>query len=210
MAHFQHSEPTYTARYVNADVHGGNHAPSSDEWWDDDDTLDRQGVDLRRPRGHGICKGIASSWVMAFLNGENAATNPAQYESYFANVLRYQATFTKDYGGHIDGHIEQMKALNLPPNVKVVKQIDLENFTEDVIPNGRWAAYVSVWKHDIAIGGKWGAESTLYINEPNTGLLGYKNKAHFFEDLNRYIAHRRRRRCNVPGGKARFWICQSG
>ncbi|MFK5949731.1 MAG: hypothetical protein QM500_13290 [Methylococcales bacterium] len=209
MAHFVNCTPKLTCKYVNKAIHGGNHAPSALDWFNDDDTLDRQGVGPSRLKGHGICKGIASSWVIAFLKGTIETTDPAQYEAYFTNFLRFQATMIKDFGGHIDTHIAKLTDLQLDPNITFVKKLDIVDFSESDIPVGKWGAYISVWGHDIAIGGKWGAGSMLYINEPNTGLLGYKKKADFFTDLNAYMAARRAKKHKPLNEPAGFWIYKS-
>ncbi|AQQ68542.1 hypothetical protein Mag101_13555 [Microbulbifer agarilyticus] len=208
MPNFVHASSTMSGKLLNKNVHGGNHAPKPGDWWAGDDTLDRQGVDKKRPKGHGICKGVSSAWVIAFLNGTLEASDGSVYEAYYTNFLRFQATMIKDFGSHIDTHVEKMSALHIETNIKVAEKLELVEFTEKQIPDGRWAAYISVWHHDIAIGGKWGANSTLYINEPNTGLLAYTDKADFFADLKAYIAKRRQRKKLQPTEKAGFWVCR--
>lgn len=207
MPNFTNATPKLCGKFVNKHVHGGNHAPAAADWWGDDDTLDRQGVGPGKPKGHGICKGVASSWVIAFLNGSTEATDPKKYESYYTNFLRFQATMIKDFGSHIDTHISKFSDLHINTNIKVANKLELAKFEEKHIPNGRWAAYISVWGHDIAIGGKWGAGNTLYINEPNTGLLGYSSKSSFFTDLDAYLSKRRQKKHLSPVEKAGFWVC---
>lgn len=207
MPSFVNAKDNLSGKLVNKHIHGGNHAPAASNWWAGDDTLSRQGVGPGKPKGHGICKGVASSWVIAFLNGSTEATDPHTYESYYTNFLRFQATMIKDFGKHIDSHISKFSDLHMDTNIKVANKIEVVDFHEKLIPNGRWAAYISVWKHDIAIGGKWGADGTLYINEPNTGLLGYSKKSHFFDDLNKYMSKRRQSKHLSPTEKAGFWIC---
>lgn len=193
--------------------HGGNHAPSAADWWKNDDTLDRQGVDKKRPNGHGICKGVSSSWVIAFLNGVAEATDPDRYERYYADFLRFQGTMVKDFGKHIDSHVDQFSKLGISTNITQVKKFETVDLAEADVPAfGRWGAYISCWHHDIAIGGTWGTGAKLYINEPNTGLHGYDVKASFFADLNEYIAGRRanpkkKLKANAPAG---YWLYKPG
>lgn len=207
MPHFVKAQASLCGKLVNKGIHGGNHAPATADWWAGDDTLSRQGVGPGKPKGHGICKGVASSWVIAFLNSSVEATDPKKYENFYTNFLRFQATMIKDFGKHIDSHVSKFSDLHIDTNINVANKIEIINFEEKLIPNGRWAAYISVWGHDIAIGGKWGANSTLYINEPNTGLLGYSKKNDFFTDLNEYMRKRRQSKGLGPAEKAGFWIC---
>ncbi|MEK6236944.1 MAG: hypothetical protein N2C14_19725, partial [Planctomycetales bacterium] len=75
---------------------------------------------------------------------------------------------------------------------------------------GKWAAYMSVWHHDIAIGGVWGSGGKLYINEPNTGVHGYGGKtgnANFLSDLNAYVQSRRDGKTTVANtDPAHYWF----
>ncbi len=215
MPNFARRDPALSCPFTEAGIeaHGGNHAPSAADWFRNDDTLDRQGVDRRRPNGHGICKGVSSSWVMAFLNGVAEAVDPRRYERYYTDFLRYQATMVKDFGKHIDSHVAQFSKLGVSTNITQVSKFERVNLSESDVPGfGRWAAYISCWHHDIAIGGTWGTGSKLYINEPNTGLHGYSVKARFFSDLNEYIAARRadprkNLAANAPAG---YWLYKPG
>lgn len=215
MASFPKADSKLSAPYKNASVHGGNHAPSVSDWFKNDDTLDRQGVSQGRPNGHGICKGIASSWVIAFLNKVPDTIDPAKFEQYYANFLRFQATMVKDYGKHIDSHVQQLGAMGMKTNVKQVKQTQIVNLTSKEIPTTfgpgghRWGAYMSVWHHDIAIGARAGKSPTYYILEPNTGLLGYNSRKDFFDDLNAYVAGRRTKKKKSPKEPAGYWFYQA-
>ncbi len=206
MPNFLHASSTLSGKLLNKNIHGGNHAPKPGDWWANDDTLARQGPEKGRPKGHGICKGVASSWVIAFLNGNTEASDGSKYEEYYTNFLRFQATMIKDFGKHIDSHVSKMADLHLDANINVGQKLELVEFEERYIPAGRWAAYISVWHHDIAIGGKWGASSTLYINEPNTGLMVYSDKRHFLADLKAYISKRRHSKKLPANEKAGFWV----
>jgi hypothetical protein len=211
MPHFAQAKPTLSARYQDKDKHGGNHAPSVADWFKNDDTLDRQGVSPGRPNGHGICKGIASSWVIAFLNNVADATDPKRYETYYTNFLRFQATMVKDFGGHIDAHADQFKKIGMGAGIKEIKQASIVKLGDSDVPGaGRWGAYISCWHHDIAAGGLWGMGSKLYINEPNTGLLGYDDKTKFLADLDAYLNHRRNRKRKPATEPAGFWIYKAG
>jgi hypothetical protein len=193
-------------RYQNKNTHGGNHAPSVADWFKNDDTLDRQGVDPGRPNGHGICKGTSTSWVIAFLNGVAEATDPSRYEDYYTNFLRYQATMVKDFGKDIDAHVAQFSKLGVSTGITKVKSFTGVNLGLLDIPTGRWGCYMSVWSHDIAAGGAWGKDGRLYICEPNTGLLGYDKVADFLSDLSGYIANRRTSKHLPATEPAGFWI----
>lgn len=211
MPHFPNANPKLSRRYQDKATHGGNHAPSAADWFKNDDTLDRQGVSKKSPNGHGICKGIASTWVIAFLNNVSEATDPARYEDYYTNFLRYQATMVKDFGKHLDSHVAQFEKLGMPTNIKEIKQFKTAELVETDIPSaGRWACYISVWHHDIACGGTWGTNAELYINEPNTGLLGYDVKADFFSDLDDYISGRRVKKHLAVTEQAGFWMYRPG
>jgi flagellar motility protein MotE (MotC chaperone) len=79
-------------------------------------------------------------------------------------------------------------------------------FDKNLIPSepGKWAAYVSVWGHAIAIGGD-PMLSTFYINEPNTGLLVYRNEKSFLEDLDNYTQYRAEKKDAKKGPTYRFF-----
>jgi hypothetical protein len=217
MASFTKADPTLSCRYQNKKTHGGNHAPSVADWFKNDDTLDRQGTSKGKPNGHGICKGTASSWVIAFLNKVPDTIDPALFEDYYTNFLRYQATMVKDFGKHIDSHVAQFKKVGIEANVHQVKKVDLVTLTANDLPTGgvfglgghRWGAYISVWHHDIAIGGRAGRNKTYYIVEPNTGLLGYTSRSDFLDDLNDYIANRRTSKGEANNAPAGFWFYQA-
>jgi hypothetical protein len=176
------------------------------DWWRNDDTLRRQGVMAGKPNGHGICKGTSTSWVVAFLNNVPEATDPARYEQYYADFLRYQATMVKDFGSNIDSHVAKFSNLGVDTGITKIKSFEAVNLQSADLPNGRFGIYMSVWHHDIAAGGAWGSNGRCYICEPNTGLLGYDKAANFLADLNAYIASRRRANRHPTTEPAGFWI----
>ncbi|WP_292943213.1 hypothetical protein [Novosphingobium sp.] len=210
MAHFANADPQLSCRYKNKATHGGNHAPSVADWFKNDDTLDRQGVSQGKPNGHGICKGTASSWVIAFLNGVRDSYTANTYEEFYTNFLRYQATMVKDFGKHIDSHVAQFKKLGVETNIKEYKSIKVVNLTKSDIPDGRWGAYISCWHHDIACGGTWGTTGNSYICQPNTGLLGYTNYLTMLSDLGTYLDSRRSSKSKPATEPAGFWIYRPG
>lgn len=210
MSRFTKCKPSLSRKYQNKQMHGGNHAPSVADWFRNDDTLDRQGISAGKPNGHGICKGVASAWVIAFLNGVREATDSSLFEQYYTDFLRYQATMIKDFGKHIDSHVAQLNKLDLKPNVKEYKNFQAPSLRAEDIPNGRWGIYMSVWQHDIAAGGTWGTGGKQYIVEPNTGLLGYDSITDFLHDLNEYIDSRRTKKNKQSTDPAGFWIYQTG
>ena len=163
---FRRATPSLTAKFQNKSIHGGNHAPSASDWFAGDDTLDRQGVMEGSPRGHGICKGVASSWVIALINGVDEATSASAYESYYTNFLRFQATMIKDAGGHIDSHVASLSEMNVDPKIQHISTKDISTFSSSDIPNTskRWGAYISVWGHDIAIGSDCGKRKKPFKN----------------------------------------------
>ena len=213
MAEFTNTDPGLTRRYKNKNTHGGNHAPSVADWFKNDDTLDRQGVAPGKPNGHGICKGTASSWVIAFLNGVREATDAALFEDYYTNFLRYQATMVKDFGKHLDTHASRFGALGVSANITLIKKFVKPRLeVADLPAQGKWGAYMSVWHHDIAIGGTWGREGKTYVVEPNRGLLGYKEGrvAAFLGDLNHYLDTRREGKNKPATDPAGFWMYKPG
>lgn len=218
MANFQNAEPNLSCRWQNKSTHGGNHAPSVADWWKKDDTLDRQGVSPGKPNGHGICKGTASSWVIAFLNKVPEAIDPNRFEQYYTDFLRYQGTMTKDFGKHIDSHVAQYSKLGIETNVHQVKQSQIVDLTAADLPGHghghgfgihRWGAYISCWHHDIAIGQRVGFSGAFYIVEPNTGLLGYSTISPFLQDLNAYIGGRRTSKGKGANAGAGYWFYQA-
>jgi hypothetical protein len=214
MARFPHAVPELSARYKHNHIHGGNHAPSVADWFKNDDTLDRQGVSHGRPNGHGICKGVASSWVIAFLNKVEESIDPARFEQFYTDFLRFQATMVKDFGKHIDSHVAQFSKLGIETHIHEVAKKQLVTVGAKDCPSERgmfghrWAAYISVWHHDIAMGARAGSHRTYFILEPNTGLLGYRDRSDFFEDLNDYIADRRKGKSLASNAPAGFWFYQ--
>ena len=211
MPHFPNANPELSSRYRNKATHGGNRTPSAADWVKNDDTLDRLAASSTNPDAQEIGKGIASTWVVAFLNGVPETTDPALYEDYYTDFLRYQATMVQDFGEHIDSHVARFEKLGMPTGIKQIKQFDAARLAEaDVAATGRWACYISVGRHGIACGGTLGTDARLYINEPDTGLLGYDGKAGFFPDLDDCISGRRAKEHLPPTDAARFWMYQPG
>jgi hypothetical protein len=205
---FENCTPSLTCKYTDKKTHGGNHAPSVADWFkDNDDTLSRQGKSKKSPNGHGICKGTASAWVIAFLSGEIEASDPKLYEAYYTNFLRYQATMIKDSGKHIDTHLEVLERIGLKTTLRPLKAFSAATFTvRDGHMHARWATYASVWHHDIAFGGSHGSSGPFYIVEPNTGLLGYSGSELFIKDLNAYISERRTKKGLPETTEAAYWV----
>jgi hypothetical protein len=214
MANFPNAVPELSARYQNKHVHGGNHAPSVADWFKNDDTLDRQGVSHGKPNGHGICKGVASGWVIAFLNKVPDSIDPARFEQFYTDFLRYQGTMIKDFGKHIDSHVAQFSKLGVETNIHQVSQKQIVTLRAKDCPTSsgpfghRWGAYISCWHHDIACGTRAGKNRLYYIMEPNTGLLGYRSETDFLGDLNAYIAGRRESK-GVGDAPAGYWFYQA-
>lgn len=212
---FGNSTPELTCVYKEKGTHGGNHAPSVADWFKNDDTLDRQGKSAGSPNGHGICAGVSTAWVIAFLNGVRDASDPALYEKYYTDFLRYQATMIKDWkstkpdslqGVGIPTHLKVFKKFGMDPGVRDYKIVEAVSFSErDGHLHARWAAYCSCWHHGIAIGGSHGSSGPFYIVEPNTGLHGYQYKEACFNDLNEYIAGRRQAKA-TPDAPAKLWV----
>lgn len=204
---FDRAVPSMSRRYQDKKTHGGNHAPSVADWFKNDDTLDRQGKSKKSPNGHGICKGVASSWVIAFMSDVRQATDASQFEDYYANFLRYQATMIKDFGKHIDSHLAQLSKIGMGTTLREYKIFKKADFTiRDGHLHAKWAAYLSVWHHDIAIGSSHGSTGPFYIVEPNTGLLGYSSPDGFVSDLNDYISSRRKKKTLPPTEEAGYWM----
>ncbi|MGK0358325.1 MAG: hypothetical protein ACI9U2_000609 [Bradymonadia bacterium] len=172
-----------------------NSPPSSGNWGASDDTLDRQG-------GHGICKGLATAWVIALVNGVAEARTPELFRRYFIDVLRFQGTYIKDYGKHIDGHVAQLSKMGSDPNVRFIRKVDLQTIRSGDLPAGNWGAYISIWKHDIAIGSYNG---DFYIMDPNCGLLGY-NRWTFLQGVQSLIEGRRARKNKGPMDTIGVWF----
>ena len=138
------------------------------------------------------------------------------FEAYYTNFLRYQATMIKDYqatkpdspqGKHIDTHLKVLEKFGMKTTLREYKIFQLDTFTErDGHLHAKWAAYVSVWHHDIALGGSHGSSGPFYIVEPNTGLLGYAYAEPFVKDLNEYISSRRTKKGLPQTEKAGFWV----
>lgn len=186
--------------------HLANHAPLKEDWFADDDTLERQGQEKDRKKGHGICKGVSTAWVVAFMSGVRDATAPDLFNTYYKNYLRFQATMIKDYGDHIPQHLEQFAKIGMPTTLREYRVFEKEAFEiRDGHMHAQWAAYCSVWHHDIAFGSSHGSTGPYYIVEPNTGLLGYTSCSPFLSDLNKYIEKRRSDK-NLDGAKAGFWV----
>ncbi len=209
MASFSRAKASLSCRYKNKATHGGNHAPSASDWFKNDDTLDRQGVSKGKPNGHGICKGTASAWVIAFLNGVKEASDASRYEAFYTDFLRYQATMIKDFGKHIDSHVSQLGKLGVQTHVEQIRQFKAVRLTKDDLPSRRWGTYISVWHHDIAAGGegrRFFGSRKFYIVEPNTGLLGYDSQSDMLADLNEYIESRRTKKGLDSTAEAGFWL----
>lgn len=172
-----------------------NKPPTIADWGVGDDTLDRQG-------GHGICKGLATAWVIALVNGVADARSPALFSRYFNEVLRFQGTYIKDYGKHMDTHVAQLSKMGSDPNVRLIKKSDLRTIQSGDLPSGNWGAYISIWQHDIAIGSY---NNDFFIMDPNCGLLGY-NRWTFLQGIQSLIEGRRARKHKGPMDTIGVWF----
>lgn len=177
-------------------VYNENSPPTQTNWGGGDDTLTRQG-------GHGICKGLATAWVIALLNGERGARDAGLFRSYFTNVLKFQGTYIKDFGKHMDTHVRKLEAMGQSTHLKLIKQRDKVNLHARNLPNGNWGCYVSVWKHDVAFG-HYG--HTYFIMDPNCGLIGFRHRRDFLTGANALIEGRRARKNKGPNDTVGLWF----
>jgi len=173
-----------------------NKPPKAAKWGTADDTLVRQG-------GHGICKGLATAWVIALLSDVREARDKAKFAKYFKEVLRFQGTYIKDFGGHMDAHVTQLKKMSADPGVRLLKKTEPKTLEMGDLPSGNWGAYVSVWKHDVAFGAHTG---TYFIMDPNCGLIGFSNKWKFIQGAQSLIEGRRKRKNKAPEDTIGIWF----
>ncbi len=173
-----------------------NNPPDQADWGGQDDTLTRQG-------GHGICKGLATAWVIAFLNGVEGASDLDQFPAYFLNVLKFQGTYIKDYGKHIDSHLIQMAKFGFRSGLRRIKEIKPTSLRASDLVGYNWGCYASVWKHDVAFGRRSGK---FYIMEPNFGLFRYQDQSTFLLDANELIEARRARKHKGPNDSVGLWF----
>lgn len=163
---------------------------------------------LLKQQGHGICKGLASTWVIAFLNDVEESFNPEKFEDWFTGFAKFQGTYIKDSGGHIDKHLAQIEESGVYTGVIVEKAITRTKLSSDDFPkNHPWAAYCSIWKHDIAFGYMGEHSGNYYIMEPNDGLYIYDDEHKFLEDANGYIEERRSLKKKKPEDSLGLWFC---
>ena len=171
-----------------------------------------EGIDREDPndafvlqQGHGICKGLASSWVIAFLNGVSEASDAKRFAEWF-EIARLHGTEIKNAGGHIDQHVAKIEAANVMTGVKVQSRIDVSTVEEAQFPQAPWATYCSIWKHDIAFGAD-SVSGRFYIMEPNDGLAIYKDRVTFLADLKAYVEDRRRVKGKQPNDTMGLYYC---
>ncbi|MGI3900408.1 MAG: hypothetical protein ACRYGP_23685 [Janthinobacterium lividum] len=171
-----------------------------------------EGVDLEDlndafvlQQGHGICKGLASSWVIAFLNRVSEASDAKRFAEWF-EIARLHGTEIKNAGGHIDQHIAKIEAANVMTGVNVQSRIDASTVAEAQFPKAPWATYCSIWKHDIAFGAD-SVSGRFYIMEPNDGLAIYKDRETFLADLKAYIEDRRKVKGKQPNETIGLYYC---
>jgi len=173
-----------------------NNPPPVASWGTADDTLVRQA-------GHGICKGLATAWVIALLSGQKEAHEKGSFRKYFTEVLKFQGTYIKDFGQHMDGHVKQLKKMSADPGVRLLKKITPKTLEMSDVPSGNWGAYVSVWKHDVAFGSY---NNKYYVMDPNCGLIGFSNKWKFVAGAQSLVEGRRTRKNKGPDDTIGIWF----
>lgn len=177
-------------------VRHSNAPPDAADWGTQDDTLQRQG-------GHGICKGLATAWVIGLLNGVNECSDVVSFANYFHQVLRFQGTYIKDFGRHMDSHLVQLSKMKASAGLRLISQVRRPSLVAGDLVGYNWGAYASVWKHDIGFGRRAGR---FYIMEPNFGLFRYDNQGNFLTDTNLLIEARRNRKHKGPGDEIGLWF----
>jgi hypothetical protein len=138
----------------------------------------------------GICAGITTAWVVAFLSGDADASSTAGFQSYFDNMLKFQGAYifnfkskqgvsTSTHG--MEKFLDPMRELGVPPGVHKTKEENVQLVGSSIFPDGNWAAYTVIPGHAIGIGAVGGS---YYAMDPNYGLHSYSDKIDFLLDLN--------------------------
>jgi hypothetical protein len=161
---------------------------------------------LLKQQGHGICKGLTTAWVIAFLNGVDEASNPASFSDWFTGIAKWQGTYIKDAGGHIDKHLQLIEKTGMLTGVVVDHVVAVQSLSSSDFPRTTpWAAYCSIWHHDIGFAAD--GRGNFYIMEPNDGLYVYDSQSEFIADSNGYVADRRVAKSKTNGETFGLWFC---
>ncbi|MBZ4418482.1 hypothetical protein [Myxococcus sp. RHSTA-1-4] len=146
--------------------------------------------------GHGICSGMTTTWLIGFLNNRADASDPAQFQDYFMNVLRFQGAYLKESGGRADSQLDELAKAHLDHGLKALSVATAKVADGKLpFPKSPWAAYVSIWGHAIGIGerdGKW------YMMDPNYGLFVYSGRDTFLADFSAIVEARRTKKGKGP------------
>jgi hypothetical protein len=182
-------------------VKGQNNPPSRDRisTTDPNDGLLKQ-------QGHGICKGLTTAWVIAFLNGVDETSNPGTFGEWFTGIAKFQGTYIKDAGGHIDQHLQLIEKTGMLTGVRVDHVVSVTSLSATNFPRTTpWAAYCSIWQHDIGFAAD--GRGHFYIMEPNDGLYVYDSESKFIADANGYVGDRRTAKGKTNGESFGLWFC---
>lgn len=151
------------------------------------------------PEQSGICKGLVSAWIIAFLHGDEGARDVTKFKNYFVKVLRFHGSFVSDYskptGYQIENIYSKMSELGVNPGLKLHADFSTPKLEVEQIPHhAAWGAYVNVWEH--AIGLACDDRGNYWIMDPNYGLYVYADVKFFLQDANQLIANRRTHKRN--------------
>ncbi len=128
----------------------------------------------------GICAGITTSWVIAFLNANKnkEAQDAAKFKDFFLNMLRFQGAYMQEEQSW--DTIDKLAA-KMVINGQTIKRVEPLRLNKSDLPTeGWWAAYVSFRGHAVGIGKYSGR---YHIMEPNFGLFTYANEDDLVSDF---------------------------
>ncbi|TQV78688.1 hypothetical protein FKG94_11705 [Exilibacterium tricleocarpae] len=141
----------------------------------------------RKKRMQGVCCGISTAWMAAFLGGNADATNHGSFGDFF-QVMRFQGAYGKFYGDRPWHQETLLNSFGLGPltatqmTFSQSANIPFQRFAL----RSRWVGYVFTCEHVIAIGKA--RDSNFFIMDPNAGLFEYTRQDQFRADLGEYLA----------------------
>jgi hypothetical protein len=157
-----------------------------------------------KDKKHGICCGISATWIVGFVNGVEEARDTAKFKDYFNNVLRFQGAYIKESHEDIEKDLDKMQDCFAHDVKKVDFQYSRATTLKDKFPNkDRWAAYLSIFGHAVAIGRY---ANQYYAMDPNHGLFVYNDVDTIAGDVKEFVHYRRDKKNEDKNSQFKVWF----
>ena len=203
---------SFKRRTRSSRVSGKNNAPGGTGGVDVDTQFELgsdnspQGMKDRR---HGICCGISATWLVGLVNEVEGSYRTSKFKEYFDNVLRFQGAYIKQSHQDVEQDLDALQGCFTHNVKKFDFQFSRATNIKSRFPTGKtkWAAYLSIWGHAIAIGRR---DNSYYAMDPNLGLFVYEGggtaETAVLDDLQEYVEKRRLKKGQAQDAQFKIWF----